>query len=495
MRQSHVSNFLPITPTIDAFESGFSGVTRRSLLSGVLGGAGSVALSALLSEDAFAGDTRKGLVTLPVKAKRMIILWQGGAPSHVDLFDHKPHLAKLRGTELPESVRSKVRLSTMTAGISRHPVLPALREFQQYGQSGMHLSPLIPNIGGIADKICLINSMTTDSVNHAPGVTLFMTGSQIPGRPSMGSWLVYGLGKMTEDLPAFVVMTSTDVGRTCGQLFFDYYWGSGFLPSQHQGTRFRSDGEPVLYLDNPKGVPANVRKAMLAGVQKINLQHSMTKGDPEISARISQYETAFRMQSSVPDLLAIEQEPQHIIDLYGPDVQRPGSFARNCLLGRRLLERGTRFVQLMHSGWDQHGNLSTQLEAQCRDTDRPAAALVKDLEQRGLLDDTIVLWMSEFGRTVFAQGDINASSGYGRDHLGSVYSVWAAGGGFKKGTVYGKSDDYAYNVAENPVHIHDLQATILAQFGIDHKKLTYRYQGRDFRLTDVFGNSIPGIMA
>ena len=495
MRPSPVNNINnPILPTLEAHDSGFSGLTRRTLLTGTLGAAGNLALSCLLTDDASA-QTPKAVTTLPIKAKRLIILWQGGAPSHVDLFDHKPHLQKMRGDELPASVRSKVRLSTMTAGASRHPILPALKPFVPYGKSGIHLSPLIPGIGSIADKFTLINSMTTDAVNHAPGVTLFMTGSQIPGRPSMGSWLVYGLGKMTEDLPSFVVMTSTDVGKTCGQLFFDYYWGNGFLPSQHQGTRFRSDGEPVLYLDNPKGVPPELRKAMLNGVQSVNKAHLAKKGDPEIASRISQYETAFRMQTSVPDLLAIEKEPQHVIDLYGKDVQRPGSFARNCLLARRLVERGTRVVQLMHSGWDQHGNLSTQLAEQCRDTDQPAAALVKDLEQRGLLDDTIVLWMSEFGRTVFGQGDINASSGYGRDHLGSVYSVWAAGGGFKKGLVYGKSDDFAYNVAENPVHVHDLQATLLNQFGIDHRQLTYRYQGRDFRLTDVYGTVIKDILS
>jgi hypothetical protein len=488
-------------PMLERLAGGYTPLTRRALLSGTLGAAGSTALAALLAEDAFAAPPSRAklpaapALTLPGKAKRMIVLWQGGAPSHVDLFDHKPHLAAMRGQELPASVRSKVRLSTMTASAARHPILPALKPFVANGKSGTMLSPLLPHIGSIADKICLVNSMTTDAVNHAPGVTLFLTGSQIPGRPSFGSWMVYGLGRMTEDLPAFVVMTSTDVGRTCGQLFFDYYWGSGFLPSEHQGTRFRSEGEPVLYLGNPDGVSSGVRRATLDGIQAINRRHAAAKGDPEISSRISQYETAFRMQTSVPDLLAVEKEPQHILDLYGSDVHRPGSFARHCLLARRLVERGTRFVQLMHSGWDQHGNLSTQLAEQCRDTDQPAAALVKDLEQRGLLDDTIVLWMSEFGRTVFGQGDINASAGYGRDHLGSVYSIWAAGGGFKPGTVYGASDDFAYNVAKDPVHVHDLQATILALFGIEHTKFTYRYQGRDFRLTDVYGDVVKGLMA
>lgn len=465
------------------------GLTRRALLTGALGTAGATALSALLCDDARAAPT------LPVKAKRLVVLWQGGAPSHVDLFDHKPHLEGLRGTELPESVRAKVRLSTMTSAATRHPVLPAIAPFQRYGKSGIALSSLLPHTGSVADRICLINSMTTDAVNHAPGVTLFLTGAQTPGRPSLGSWLVYGLGRMTEDLPSFVVMTSTDVGKTCGQLFFDHYWGAGFLPSQHQGTRFRSEGDPVLYLRNPDGVPASVRRATLDGIQALNRRHAAAKRDPEISSRIQQYETAFRMQTSVPDLLALDKEPAHILEMYGPDVARPGSFARHCLLARRLLERGTRVVQLMHSGWDQHGNLSTQLAEQCRDTDQPAAALVKDLAQRGMLEDTVVLWMSEFGRTVFAQGDTSQKTGWGRDHLGSVYSVWAAGGGFKGGSVYGASDDFAYNVAKDPVHVHDLQATLLALFGIEHTKLTYRFQGRDFRLTDVFGNVVPGLMA
>jgi hypothetical protein len=321
-----------------------------------------------------------------------------------------------------------------------------------------------------------------------------LTGSQIPGRPSMGAWATYGLGSMTSDLPSFCVMTSTDVGRTCGQLFFDYYWGSGFLPSRYQGVRFRGEGDPVLYLKNPEGMPASLRRGALDDLAELNRRRLADYGDPEIETRITQYELAYRMQTSVPELLDISKEPSSVLEMYGPDVQRPGSYARHCLLARRLIERGVRFVQLMHSGWDQHGNLSTQLELQCRDTDQPSAALVKDLKQRGLLDDTIVMWASEFGRTPFVQGDITKPNGHGRDHLGSAYSMWVAGGGFKGGIKYGETDDYCYNVAKDPVHVHDLQATLLRQLGIDHTRLTYRYQGRDFRLTDVFGNVLDGLL-
>jgi hypothetical protein len=332
-------------------------------------------------------------------------------------------------------------------------------------------------------------------VNHAPGVTFFMTGSQIPGRPSFGAWTTYGLGSMTSELPAFVVMTSTDQQRSCGQLFYDYYWGSGFVPSKYQGVRFRAEGEPVLYLSNPKGMSPEMRRGMLDDLAELNQKKLADFGDPEIDTRITQYEMAYKMQTSVPELLDISTEPQHVIDMYGPDVQRKGSFARNCLLARRLLERGTRFVQLMHSGWDQHGNLSTQLAIQCNDTDQPSAALVKDLKQRGLLEDTIVLWGGEFGRTVFVQGDIKNPNGHGRDHFGACYSMWLAGGGFKRGIEHGETDEFAYKPVKDPVHIHDMQATLLAALGIDHTRLTFYYQGRHFRLTDVHGNVVQPILA
>jgi len=480
-------------------------LTRRMLLQGFGHGIGLAAIAQLLEQEANAGtssrrgedqgsDPLPGLPHHPPKAKRMIVLWQGGGPSHVDLFDHKPGLEAMRMQDLPESVRKGTRLSTMTASQGSYKILPPLKPFKQYGECGRWLSELLPHTGGVADDICLVRSMYTEAVNHAPGVTLFMTGSQIPGRPSLGAWMTYGLGTLTSELPSFVVMTSSDVGKTCGQLFFDYYWGSGFLPSKYQGVRFRSGTDPVLYLRDPQGLPRELRRAALDDLAELNRQHLNTYGDPEIDTRISQYEMAFRMQTSVPDLLEVEQEPEHVLDMYGPDVKRPGSFARNCLIARRLLERGTRFVQLMHSGWDQHNNLSFQLAEQCKDTDQPAAALVRDLKQRGMLEDTIVLWGTEFGRTVFVQGDVNNPKGHGRDHFGKCYSVWLAGGGFRPGHSYGETDEFCYSVAKDPVHVHDLQATILNQLGIDHERLTYRYQGRDFRLTDVHGRVVEGIV-
>ena len=477
-------------------------LSRREFFGKSASGVGIAALAALLEQDGLASAPPQrsemppltGLPHFKPTAKRMVVLWQGGAPSHLDLFNHQPGLLARRGEQIPESIRSKSRLSTMTSGQKNYPVLPAIKPFKQYGKSKMWLSEMLPHIGSIADDICLINSMHTEAVNHAPGVTLFMTGSQTPGRPSMGAWATYGLGNINNDLPAFCVMTSTDQGKTCGQLFYDYYWGSGFLPSKYQGVRFRGEGDPVLYLANPEGMSRNLRRGVLDDIAELNRKRLADFGDPEIETRITQYELAYRMQASVPDLLDISKEPAHILEMYGPDVHRNGSFARNCLLTRRLIERGVRFVQLMHSGWDQHGNLDTQLELQCRDTDQPSAALVVDLKQRGLLDDTIVLWGGEFGRTPFVQGDLTKPNGHGRDHLGSSYSMWAAGGGFKGGTVYGETDEFSYNVAKDPVHVHDLQATILHALGIDHTRMTYRYQGRDFRLTDVYGNVVKGLL-
>lgn len=477
-------------------------LSRRQFFGRTAAGIGTAALAGLLQNDglAAANPGPSGMPALPglphvrPTARRLIVLWQGGAPSHVDLFDHKPGLSARQGEPLPDSVRAGARLSTMTASQKTYPILPAIKPFKPYGNSGIWLSELLPHIGSIADDLCLVRSMHTEAVNHAPGVTLFLTGSQIPGRPSMGAWATYGLGSMTSDLPAFCVMTSTDVGRTCGQLFYDYYWGSGFLPSKYQGVRFRGEGEPVLYLTDPAGMSRSLRRGLLDDIGELNRRRLSDYGDPEIETRITQYEMAYRMQTSVPELLDITKEPARVLAMYGPDVERPGSYARNCLLARRLIERGVRFVQLMHSGWDQHSNLDTQLAVQCRDTDQPSAALVRDLKQRGLLEDTIVLWGGEFGRTVFVQGDVKKPNGHGRDHLGSCYSMWIAGGGFRGGTVYGETDDYCYHVARNPVHIHDLQATILHALGIDHTRLIYRYQGRDFRLTDVHGNVVQQIL-
>ncbi|MEM7145604.1 MAG: DUF1501 domain-containing protein [Verrucomicrobiota bacterium] len=466
---------------------------NRSSLS--LGGA---ALASLLGKNSLAAASPNTSSTTPAhfprKAKRVIYLLQAGAPSHVDLLDYKPFLLDKRGENIPDSVRSGVRLSTMTNSYKEFPVLPPLQPFQQNKKTGMWLSDLIPHTRSIADDICVINSMHTEAVNHAPGVTFFLTGAQIPGRPSMGAWTNYGLGSINENLPSFVAMTSRDREASCGQLFYDYYWGSGFIPSKYQGVKFRGSGDPVLYLSNPKGVSPQLRRKMLDKLSALNETKFEDWRDPEIQTRITQYEMAYRMQTSVPELADISDEPKHILDMYGPDVHRPGSFARNCLLARRLAERDVRFIQLMHAGWDQHNNVPTQLAIQCRDTDQPSAALVRDLKQRGLLDDTLVIWGGEFGRTPFGQGDISNPIKHGRDHHGAAFSLWMAGGGVKPGFQYGKTDDYAYNVTENPVHVHDFQATVLHLLGIDHEKLTYKFQGRRFRLTDVHGHVVQDIL-
>lgn len=472
-------------------------LTRRSFLSASIQGIGTVALSTLLARDLKAAPNPVGaLPGLPhfaPKAKRIICLWQGGGPSHVDLFDHKPTLEKLAGQDIPASVRGDTRLSTMSSGYSKWPIVPNIKPFQKYGQSGRTLSTMLPHIGSIADEICVVRSLNTEAVNHAPGVTFFMTGSQIPGRPAMGAWLSYGLGTMNEDLPSFVVMTSSDKGKTCGQLFFEHYWSNGFLPGKHQGVRFRGVGEPVPYVNNPAGMSRAARRTLLDDVQALNRENASIVGDPEIDTRIAQYEMAFRMQASVPDLLDFKNEPKSVLDMYGPDVLTPGTFANNCLIARRLAERGVRFTQLMHAGWDQHNNLFTQLELQCRDTDQPSAALVKDLKQRGLLEDTLVIWGGEFGRTPFGQNQQGPKVG-GRDHFGRAYSWWLAGGGVKRGHVYGETDEFGWNVAKDSVHIHDMQATLLHLCGINHEALTFRYQGRQFRLTDVHGKLVNGLL-
>ncbi|MBT5167952.1 MAG: DUF1501 domain-containing protein [Opitutales bacterium] len=478
-------------------------ITRRQFFSRTATGLGGAALASMAGGLGLNGATGQASGSGPIdglphhfaKAKRVIYLMQGGGPSHVDLLDPKPGLSKYRGVQLPDSVRMGQRLTTMTSGQLELPVLPSIKPFRRYGNSGLELSELLPYTGGIADDICVVNSMHTEAINHAPACTFFLTGSQIPGRPSMGAWVSYGLGSENENMPTFVAMTSRDRENSCGQLLFDYYWGSGFIPSKYQGVRFRGEGDPVLYLSNPKGVPRELRKGLLKDLETLNQQKYEDYGDPETATRIAQYEMAFRMQSSVPELTDITTEPQHILDMYGPDVHRPGSYARNCLLARRLAEKGVRFIQLMHAGWDQHGNLPTQLEIQCRDTDQPSAALVKDLKQRGLLEDTLVIWAGEFGRTVFGQGNIENETKHGRDHHGRAFSLWMAGGGVKPGIRYGKTDDFAWNIVQDPVHVHDFQATIMHLLGVDHERLTYRYQGRRFRLTDVHGKVVKGLLA
>jgi hypothetical protein len=486
----------------DLFHDHHARLTRRQLFGSAGHGAGvgigSVALASLLQRDAAVASQPAvpGLAGLPhhePTARRVVMLWQGGGPSHVDLFDPKPVMKAQAGQDIPASVRGATRLSTMSSGYAKWPVVPAIKGFRRHGRSGIELSEMLPNLGGIADEICVVRSMNTEAVNHAPGVTFFMTGAQVPGRPSMGAWMNYGLGCETDNLPAFVVMTSSDKGKTCGQLFFDYYWGSGFLPSRFQGVKFRNTGEPVPYLANPAGVSREARRALLDDLAAMNAAHLADVGDPEIDTRIAQYEMAYRMQASVPELVDFSAEPKHVLDRYGPDVHTKGSFAYNCLVARRLLERGTRFVQLMHAGWDQHGNLFTQLEEQCRDTEGPSAALVQDLKDRGMLDDTLVAWGGEFGRTPFGQGD--PASPKGRDHFGRAFSWWLAGGGVKRGHVHGSTDDYAWNITADPVHVHDMQATIMHLAGIDHTRLTFRYQGRQFRLTDVHGHVVRGILS
>ena len=456
-------------------------LTRRRLLGTAALSLGAPALQSLLGAEA-------GRPTLPhfaPKAKRVIYMMQTGGPSHVDLFDDKPELQKRRNQDIPESVLGGLRLTTMTANQKSKPCLPAAWGGSRRGECGMWVSDLLPHTASIVDQCTFIRSMHGEQINHAPAVTHLLTGHNLPGRPSIGAWLTYGLGSSSDNLPAFVVMTSRDQEASCGQFFYDYYWGAGFLPGKYQGVPFRGAGDPVLYLSNPEGMDRGLRRMMLDGLAEMNHHAQERLGDPEINTRVAQYEMAFKMQASVPELADLSDEPQSVLDLYGPDVKRKGSYAYNCLMARRLAERGVRYVQLMHAGWDQHGNLPTQLPIQCRDTDQPSAALVKDLKMRGLLDDTLVIWGGEFGRTPFVQGDISNPKAHGRDHHPRAFTMWLAGGGVKSGCIYGSSDDFAYHAAENPVHVHDLQATLLHLCGIEHERFTYRHQGLDFRLTGV----------
>ena len=469
------------------------GLTRRQLLTRAGSGIGMAALAALLGEDALAAPSPGALPHFAPKAKRIVYLTQSGAPSQVDLFDYKPMLEKVRGQELPASVRMGQRLTTMTANQGKLAIQPSHFKFAQYGKSGAWLSSLLPHTASVADDLCFVKSMHTEAINHAPGMCLFLSGAEQPGRPSTGAWVSYGLGSENKDLPAYVVLMSRDRHGTCGQLLFEYYWGSGFLPSKYQGVKFRAAGDPVLYLTNPPGVSAKTRRGVLDELAKMNALRAEETGDPEINTRIAQYEMAYRMQTSVPELTDLSDEPKHVLDLYGPDVQRPGSYARNCLLARRLAERGVRFIQLFHVGWDTHRNLVREITMQCEDTDQGSAALVKDLKQRGLLDDTLVVWAGEFGRTVYVQGESNDPTS-GRDHHGRCFTIWMAGGGVKAGFTYGETDDYSYNVAKDPVHVHDLQATLLHQLGIDHERLTFKFQGRKFRLTDVAGEVVKPLL-
>ncbi len=471
-------------------------ITRRALFGRAASGIGIAALASILGDKALGAPTTQSTSPpFPAKAKRVIYLFQNGAPSHVDLFDYKPKLKQWHGREIPPEIQAGKRFSTMTSGQKARPVLSEISHFEQHGQSGAWVSDFMSHTGAIADDLCFIKSMHTGAVNHAPAINYFLTGSELPGRPSMGAWLTYGLGSDTQELPGFVVMTSRDKEASCGQIFYDFYWGSGFLPSKYQGVKFRGSGDPVLYLSNPDGMSREVRRGILDDVAQLNELKLQEFGDPEIATRIAQYEMAYRMQTSVPGLTDFSNEPQSVLDMYGPDVKRQGSFAYNCIMARRLAERGVRFVQLMHAGWDQHRNLNTQLKIQCTDTDQPSAALVKDLKQRGMLDDTLVIWGGEFGRTPFLQGDIKDVNQWGRDHHPYAFTVWMAGGGIKPGMTYGASDEFGHNAVENPVAVHDFQATILQLLGVDHEKLIYKFQGRRFRLTDVEGSVVKAVLA
>ncbi|MGC4047845.1 MAG: DUF1501 domain-containing protein [Armatimonas sp.] len=464
-------------------------LTRRQLFGRTTTGIGVAALASLLGDSAQAAG---GVITkphFPPKVKRVIYLFQSGAPSHIDLFDPKPGLEKRFDEDLPDSIRQGQRITGMTSGQKRLPVAPSMFKFSKYGKSGMELSELLPHVGGVADDICLIRSMHTDAINHDPAMTFIQTGSQQPGRPSMGAWLSYGLGSENSDLPAYIVLISLASNGQNDQPLFGRLWGPGFLPSVHQGVKLRSKGDPVLYLGDPPGIDRTARRKMLDALGVLNAQKAAEYQDPEIDTRIAQYEMAYRMQSAVPDLMDLSKEPASTFELYGPESKKPGTFAANCLLARKLCEKGVRFVQLFHRGWDQHGALPQNIKSQCYDTDQASAALIKDLKQRGLLEDTLIVWGGEFGRTVYCQGTLKRDD-YGRDHHGRCFSLWMTGGGVKGGTVVGQTDDYGYNIVKDPVKTQDLNATILHLLGVDHTRLTYRYQGRDFRLTDVEGDVI-----
>jgi hypothetical protein len=471
------------------------GVTRRHFFGRTATGIGIAALASLLNGKASASERVGGLSGLPhhrPTAKRIIYLFQSGGPSQLESFDYKPRLTEFQGADLPESVRMGQRLTQMSASQSAFPVVPSKYSFAQHGKSGAWVSELFPHTARIVDDLTFIKSVHTEAINHDPAVTFFQTGAQIAGRPSMGSWVSYGLGCETENLPAFVVMISPGSG-TGGQPLYDRLWGSGFLPTRFQGVKFRSVGDPVLYLSNPAGFPAENRRVYLNALRQINQAKLEEYGDPEIATRIAQYEMAFRMQASVPELTELSKEPKELLDQYGPDAQKPGTFAYNCVLARRLAERGVRFIQLYHRDWDHHAKLPTGMPKRCVETDQPAAALIQDLKQRGMLEDTLVIWGGEFGRTVYCQGRLTKDD-YGRDHHPRCFTMWFAGGGFKPGMTLGATDDYSYNVTDNPVHVHDVQATILHCLGIDHTKLTWKFQGRNFRLTDVEGHVVKPVL-
>ncbi len=472
---------------MDPVHEYFFNINRRQMLKGVAAGGigmfGGTALSQLFAADA-APTVPAATPHFTPKAKRVIYLYQEGAPSQLDTFDYKPNLQSMFGKELPPEIRGSQRLTGMTSKQNGLPIAPSIFPFQKYRnlQDGLWVSDLLKHTGAMAHELCVIKSMKTDQINHGPGVTFMQTGFQIPGRPSMGAWLSYGLGSANANLPAFVVMISQ--GRGQMQALFSHLWGAGFLPGEHQGVQFRAAANPVLFLNDPKGMTRNDRRKVLDMIAELNHRQAEQSGDPDVLARIAQYEMAYRMQTSVPELSDLKNEPESVLNMYGPDVRKPGSFAYNCLMARRMAERDVRFIQLYHRGWDHHGSVVKDLPLQCQDVDQAQAALLKDLRQRGLLDETLVLWGGEFGRTVYCQGELTPKQ-YGRDHHPRCFTVWMAGGGVKPGISYGETDDFSYNINSNPVTAHDLHATILHCLGIDHDRLTYRTQGLDLKLTGV----------
>ena len=459
--------------------------SRRNFLGRSCSLVGGAALSSLLGSRAIAasGFSTHQLPHFPAKAKRVIYLFMAGGPSHIDMFDYKPAMRELHGTELPDSIRNGQRITGMTSRQSSFPCVAPMFNFERVGDRGTWMNTdLLPYTAGIADKISIIRSMNTEAINHDPAITYINTGTQQFGHPSMGSWLAYGLGSLSEDLPAYVTMIS--VGKKSGQALYARLWGSGFLPSRYQGVQFRSGKDPVLYLNDPAGIDRSTRRKMLDGLANLNQQRFEEVQDPEIESRISQYEMAFRMQSSVPDLMDTSKEPERIFELYGEQAREKGTFASNCILARRMAESGVRFIQLFHRGWDQHNGLPKDLSHNCQSVDQPSAALIKDLEERGMLEDTMVVFGGEFGRTIYGQGKLTENN-YGRDHHGRCFSTWVAGGGFQGGLDYGETDDYAYNITRDPVHINDFNATVLHNLGIDHESFSVKHQGLDSRLTGV----------
>ncbi|SEK54569.1 Protein of unknown function [Chitinophaga rupis] len=478
---------------------------RRTFLTKTTLGLGALAMGSLLGKELFGStpkaaagaggleaDILKALPHFAPKAKRVVYLFMSGGPSQFETFDYKPGLEKLMGQNLPASVRQGQRLTGMSANQSALPIAPSIFKFNQHGETRTWVSELLPHTAAVVDDLCIVKSLYSEAINHDPAITFFQTGNQLPGRPSIGSWVSYGLGSDNNNLPTFIVLVSKNGQKD--QPLYARLWGNGFLPSKHQGVQFRAGKDPVLYLNDPDGYDGKDRKEMLEYLTKLNQLQNSAYGDPEVEARISQYEMAYRMQTAVPEVMDMKDEPDEIFEMYGPDSRDPGTYAANCILARKLLEKDVKFVQLYHQGWDQHGNLPTAITTQCKATDQATAALIKDLKRRGLLEDTLVVWGGEFGRTVYSQGKLTATD-YGRDHHPRCFTMWMAGAGVKAGLSYGETDDFSYNIVKDPVHVHDFQATLLYLMGIDHERLTYKFQGRRFRLTDVEGKIVKGILS